>query len=407
MSKLRSLALASVMISLSLSACGDPGQPSAPPAAPDSTGSAAPAASAPYKVGLVYSKSGPLATYGEQYRQAFTVGLDYATKGTGAVNGHPIELSEQDDAGDPAKAVASATDLIGQGNTIIAGSTSSGVALQVAPIAQDNKTLFISGPAAADAVTGANKYTFRSGRQTYQDVAAAGTMLGDVTGKKVTVLAQDSAFGKANIAGVTAVLGGKGAKVEAVEVPAAATDFTPFATKIKGEKPDLLFVAWAGTNATAMWTTLAQQGVFDSTKVVTGLDIKPTHALFGEAGTKINFLSHFFEGAADNAEYQALDAGLKAQGSSVDLFTDDGFVAGQMVVHALEQGGGDVDKMVSALEGWKFNGPKGAMEIRAEDHAMLQPMFTVSLKKEGTNFVPVLGETVAAADVTPPVTAFK
>ena len=39
-------------------------------------------------------------------------------------------------------------------------------------------------------------------------------MLGDVTGKKVTVLAQDSAFGKANIAAVTAVLGGKGAKVD-------------------------------------------------------------------------------------------------------------------------------------------------------------------------------------------------
>ena len=89
-----------------------------------------------------------------------------------------------------------------------------GVALQVAPLAKDNKVLFISGPAAADAVTGANRYTFRSGRQTYQDVATAGTMLGDVKGKKVTVLAQDSAFGKANVAAVTAILGAKGATVE-------------------------------------------------------------------------------------------------------------------------------------------------------------------------------------------------
>ena len=139
-------------------------------------------------------------------------------------------------------------------------------------------------------------------------------MLGDVTGKKVTVLAQDSAFGKANIAAVTAVLGGKGATVDSVEVPAAATDVTPFATKIKGPAPDLLFVAWAGTNAQPMWSTLEQQGVFESTKVVTGLDIKPTHALFGEASTQINFLSHFFDGSADNAAYQALDEGLKEQG---------------------------------------------------------------------------------------------
>lgn len=407
MSKRWSLAFASSLITISLAACGAPGEPGGSPAAAPTGNDGAAASAEPYQVGLVYSKSGPLATYGEQYRQSLTVGIDYATKGTGAVNGHKIELSEQDDAGDPAKAVAAATDLIGKGTKIIAGSTASGVALQVAPIAADNKVLFISGPAAVDAITGANKYTFRSGRQTWQDVATAGAMLGDVSGKNVTVLAQDSAFGKANIAAVTAVLGSKGAKVGSVEVPAAATDFTPFATKLKDAKPDLLFVAWAGTNATAMWTTLEQQGVFDATKVVTGLDIKPTHPLFGAAGTKIDFLSHFFEGAADNAAYQALDKGMKAQNASVDLFTNDGFVAGQMIVHALEASGDDADKMVAALEGWKFEGPKGQMEIRAEDHAMLQPMFTATLKKEGDNVVPVLGKTLDAATVAPPVTPFK
>jgi branched-chain amino acid transport system substrate-binding protein len=393
------------MITLSVAACGSPGQAGAPAA--DGTAGSSGEGGAPYKIGLVYSKSGPLGTYGQQYRQGFEAGLDFATKGSGEVNGHKIEITEQDDAGDPAKAVASATDLIGQGHKIIAGSTSSGVALQVAPLAKDNKILFISGPAAVDAVTGANKYTFRSGRQTYQDVATAGSMIGDVTGKKVTVLAQDSAFGKANVAAVTAILGGKGAKVSEVSVPAAATDLTPFATKVKGEAPDLLFVAWAGANATTMWQTLSQQGVFDSTTVVTGLDIKPTHPLFGEAGTKISFLSHFFEGAADNEAYKALDAGMKEQGATVDLFTNDGFVAAQMAVRALTEGGEDVEKMVGALEGWTFEGPKGSMEIRAEDHAMLQPMFTATLKAEGTNVTPVLGKTLEPAAVAPPVTPFK
>ena len=366
---------------VALAACGTPGASSPGGAATEGGGSAT-AGGAPYKVGLVYSKTGALAAYGAQYQASFKVGLDYATKGTNAVNGHPIEVTEADDAGDPAKAVTAATTAIGAGAKIIAGSTASGVALQVAPLAKDNKVLFISGPAATDAVTGANKYTFRSGRQTYQDIATAGTMVGDLSGKKVTVFAQDSAFGKANEAGVKAVLGAKGATVSSVLVPSAATDFTPFATQVKGQAPDLLFVAWAGTNATQMWTTLAQQGVFTTTKVVTGLDIKPTHALFGEAGDKISFLSHFFAGAADNPEYQALAAGLKKAGQEVDLFTDDGFVAAQMVVRALSEGGDDVEKMVTALEGWTFAGPKGAMEIRAADHAMLQPMFTAKLVKE-------------------------
>jgi len=405
-SKRWSVVLAGALLSMSVAACGTPGEPGAP-ADQGTPGAGGATSAAPVKVGLVYSKSGPLATYGEQYRQGFEAGLGYATQGTGEVNGHKVEITEQDDAGDPAKAVAAATDLIGQGNQIIAGSTSSGVALQVAPIANDNKVLFISGPAAADAVTGANKYTFRSGRQTYQDVATAGSMLGDVSGKKVTVLAQDSAFGKANVAAVTAVLGGKGATVDSVEVPAAATDVTPFATKIKGASPDLLFVAWAGANAASMWSTLEQQGVFESTKVVTGLDIKPTHAIFGKASTQINFLSHFFDGAADNAAYQALEKGLSDQGATVDLFTNDGFVAAQMIVHAIEASDTDVDAMVAALEGWSFEGPKGQIQIRPEDHAVLQPMFTATLKQEGSTIVPVLGETLDAATVAPPVTPFK
>ena len=108
-----------------------------------STGGIAPpvagAADAPaVNVGLVYSKTGLLAGYGAQYAEGFAVGLDYATHGTGTAAGHKIVVTERDDAGDPAKAVAETKDLIGQGYKIIAGSTSSGVALAVAPLASTN-----------------------------------------------------------------------------------------------------------------------------------------------------------------------------------------------------------------------------------------------------------------------------
>jgi len=155
MSRRWNVALVGAVVALSLTACGTPGASSPGAAAPSGGGTSA--GGEPYKIGLVYSKTGALSAYGEQYRQSFTVGLDYATKGTGAVNGHKVEITEQDDAGDPAKAVTAVTGLVGSGTKVIAGSTSSGVALQVAPLAKDNKILFISGPAATDAVTGANK----------------------------------------------------------------------------------------------------------------------------------------------------------------------------------------------------------------------------------------------------------
>jgi len=389
-----------VALALTLVACGSPGQPGSSDAG--RAGDDAGASGKPFKVGLVYSQTGPLGTYGEQYRAGFQAGLDYATDGTGEVDGRAVEVTAVDDAGDPAKAVAGATDLIGRGYQVIAGSTSSGVALQVAPLAEENKVLFVSGPAAVDAITGVNDYTFRSGRQTYQDILTAASFIGDARGKSVTVFAQDSAFGQANADAVDAVLGAKGAAVRSLLVPSGATDLTPFAREAADAAPDLLFVAWAGTNATQMWQSLEQQGAFDDSTVVTGLDIKPTHAVFGATAEKIRFLSHFFDGANDNQAYQALAKGLAAAGSEVDLFTNDGFVAAQMIVHALGEGGDDTDAMVAALEGWEFEGPKGQMSIRAEDHALLQPMFTARLVAHGKGFAAQLVDTLRPDAVAPP-----
>ncbi|MFI5755487.1 substrate-binding domain-containing protein [Streptomyces sp. NPDC051569] len=362
--------------------------------------------SAPVKVGMVYSRTGPLAAYGKQYQEGFTAGLDYATHGTGKVAGHPIEVTEQDDTGDPAKAVAEAKSLIGKGYKILAGSTDSGVALQMAPLAAQNRVLFISGTAATDAVTGVNAYTFRSGRQSYQDILTAGTMLGDAKGKKVTVLSQNSAFGQANVAAVKAVLGAQGATVGSVLAPPSAGDLTPFARQVKAGKPDLVFVAWAGASAPALWTALDQQGVLDAGKVVTGLAGTASYPIFGGAGDKVSFLAHYFPGAGGGnpVETAMLDSITKA-GGTPDLFSPDGFTAAQMIVRAIESGSAqDTGAMVKALEGWTFEGPKGSEQVRAEDHALLQPMFTAKLTGTGAAAKPELAGSLAMSAVTPPAT---
>jgi branched-chain amino acid transport system substrate-binding protein len=94
---------------------------------------------------------------------------------------------------------------------------------------------------------------------------------------------------------------------------------------------------------------------------------------------------------------------VQKAGSNADLFTPDGFVAAQMIVHAVQQAGGDdVDGMVKALEGWTFQAPKGDETVRASDHAMLQPMYVAKLVKQGDSFVPQLVKTVPADQVAPP-----
>ena len=361
------------------------------------------AAAAPIKIGIVYSRTGLLSAYGAQYRQGLTLGLQYVTKGTNRINGRPVQVTYVDDAGDPAKAVTAARDLIGQGYKIIAGSTSSGAAVQVAPLAAQNRVLFISGPAASDAITALNRYTFRAGRQSTQDVLAAKGILGRSTGRRVVVFAQDSVFGQGNVAAVRAILGGAGHQVSSVLVPLSASDFTPFAQRANQMNPDLLFVAWAGTTGPAMWRALDQQGTVRGTTVATGLAERATWASYVPG---LNFLTHYVAEAPKNKVNNWLKAQMKRKNQVPDIFTPDGFVTAQMIQRAVSRGGDDVDRMISALEGFQFLAPKGVQRIRQSDHAMLQPMFQVRTRQVNGKWRAVPVKTFPAGNMAPPVRQF-
>jgi branched-chain amino acid transport system substrate-binding protein len=371
--------------------------------------SASHASASTVKVGIVYSRTGALAGFGNEYIQGFRLGLRYATHGTNTVRGHKLQVTYVDDATDAAKAVAAGKDLIGQGYKILAGSTSSGIALQMGPLAAQNKVLFISGAAASDAITGLNRYTFRSGRQSYQDVLDAAAFIPkSQVGRKVVVFAEDTAFGASNVAAVRAVFGGKGHTVSSILVPFNAADLTPFAQRLKNANADLVFVAWAGPNALQMWQSLQQQGVPKSTKLVTGLADRVTYSTLGPLLGGVNLLSHYVANGPKNDKVNAWLVKQMAKGKQVpDLFTPDGFVAAQMIVRAVQKANGDdVDKMISALEGWQFLAPKGKQRIRPQDHAMIQPMFQVQLVRKSGKWTPKVIKIVSPGNVQPPIKPF-
>jgi branched-chain amino acid transport system substrate-binding protein len=374
-------------------------------AANGGTGSSA-SGNAPVKVGMVTEKTGIYSAYEQEYQQGFQIGLDYATGGTDKVNGHPIDVTWDDDADSATTAVTDFKSLVGAGYKIIGGSIDSGIATELAPLAAQNQVLYISGPAAADQVTGANKYTFRSGRQTYQDVMAAKSFVANKgKNQKIVVLAQDYAFGQSYVTDAQKVFGAVGDKVTPVLVPLSTTDFTPTALQVKALHPSMIFLAWAGTTGAALAQALDQQGVFNGTKVVTGLANTATYPFYGAAGAKFDYLSLYFYQAAHNAANNYLVSQMKAKYHSVpDLFTPDGFTAAQMIVHAISSGdnGSDVNAMISALDGWTFLAPKGEQQIRASDHAMLQPMYQAKLTEaSSTDFTPSLVSTLPNSETAP------
>ena len=384
------------LVALAVAACG-------------SSSAAGGTASGPVKVGMVYEKTGIYSAYAQEYYQGFNIGLSYATDGTGKVDSRKVDVTWEDDADSATTAVTDFKSLVGAGYKIIGGTLDSGIATQLAPLAAQNQVLYISGGAAADQITGVNKYTFRSGRQTYQDVMAAKSYVASAGGgQKIVVLGQDYAFGESYVTDAQKVFGAIGDTVKPVLVPLTTTDFTPTALQVKALHPNLIFLAWAGTTGAALAQALDQQGDFTGTKVVTGLANIATYPFYGTAGAKFDYISLYVYQASTNVANEYLIAQMKARYHSVpDLFSSDGFVGAEMVVHAIKTGGGtNVNAMIKGLAGWKFLAPKGMQQIRASDHAMLQPMFQVKLvEHSATDFTPVLLATLSNSQAAPPVTA--
>jgi len=359
-------------------------------------------------VAFIYSKTGGLAAFGQEEFDGFQAGLAYTQ---GKCGGYTINPTYIDDATNPATAIDAFKSEVGQGVKIVAGTASSGIALQLGPLAAQNNVLYISGAAAADAITGLNRNTFRAGRQTLQDVLdAANIFPPKATGKKIVVFAEDTAFGAGNVAAVQSIFGGKGHSVSKILSPFGVADLTPYAQQLKNSNADAAFVAWANTtNAAAMWQSLQQQGIAKQMTIVTGLANRASYDAIGPLVQGVTLLSHYVYQAPHNAANTYLVKWMAKNRHTVpDLFTPDGFVMAQMICRAVAKGGTDTASQISALEGWQFVAPKGKQRIRPQDHAMLQPMFQVQLVPgKGGHFVVKVLKTISAGNVQPAVTPFK
>ena len=351
------------------------------------------------KIGVITSSSGPLGSYGAAYNDGLEWGLNYYTGGKMSINGAKLVVTTKDDAADPASATASFKDMVGNGTKIIVGTASSGVALTLGPLAAQNKILYISGPAKFDGVTSAaNKYVFRSGNSSSQDLAPLAGVK-PIRGKKVILFVEDNAFGLGNIAAARALMAPKGAIFEEIKVPTSTSDFTPFAKKAVDAEGTYIFIAWSNAlTAGAMLTSLKVQGAFAKSRPITGLAGAATYNIYGTLfdGANAIMTNSYFPGVGKSQASNNMAAWFIANKKSQDLFTSTGADAAKMIIRALTGNKSqNVDKMISNLEGYTWVGVKGLMTVNASNHLLIQPMFLVGLNKTSTGYVPVLQKTIS------------
>lgn len=416
MKVLRKFAFLLVTMSLILAAC-TPAATEAPvveePVVPTEAPAAAPTevvveepagliCDEPVKVGLITDASGALAIYGAHILRSFMLGMEYATGASGSAgekfdfaatqeNTFKIDDCEfivyvRDDASNPENTATVARELIDvQGVNILVGTVSSGATATLQGIALENKIPLIVAPAAANDITGVNfnEYTFRTSRNNYQDAMNECIALTQQY-KTFVQIAPDYAFGQGSAAAFRDACTLEGAEFVADDIfaPLDTTDFTPYMEQIANSGAEAYIVTWAGSGFVSLVQAAKDQGVTETMALgATFIDNILMPTFFSNAvGTTAGILYHY--SAPKNPANDFLVANTKPRyGVNPDLFDADGMNAAIMVVEAIKATGGDVsgEALQAVMEGMEFEGPKGTVYIRPEDHVAIQDMYILKL----------------------------
>jgi branched-chain amino acid transport system substrate-binding protein len=339
------------------------------------------------RIAHINGRTGPLEAYAKQSSVGFMMGLDYATGGTMTVAGKKIVVIEKDDQGKPDVGKNLLAAAYGDDKVDLAvGTTGSGVALAMLPVAEEFKKILLVEPAVADSITGDkwNRYIFRTGRSSTQD-ALANAAAFDQDGVTIATLAQDYAFGRDGTKAFKDAI--KKAKVVHEEyVPQNATDITAAAQRIfdrlKGQPGrKVVFIIWAG-NLAVPFKMLDLEPQRYGITLATGGNILPAMTLFKRVPGMEGALYYYF-GIPKNPANEWLVANhYKQFKSPPDFFTAGGMSAAIAVVEALKKTKGDTstEKLIATMEGMSFDTPKGKMTFRKEDHQAMQSMYHFKVK---------------------------
>jgi len=350
---------------------------------------AAQAAGPDLKIALIAGKTGPLEAYAKETETGFMLGLEYLTGGKMEINGRKLKVIVKDDQSKPDLGRTLLAEAYGDDKVDIAvGTSSSGSAIAMLPVAKEYKKVLIVEPAVADAITGDkwNKYIFRTARSSMQDALAAATTL---KGGSVAFLAQDYAFGRDAIKAGKEALASTGSKATVVHeeyAPAAATDFTAPTQRLfdalkDKPQPRVLGIIWAGPNPMNKIADMKPER-FGITLAPGGNILPVMKTWKSYAGTE-GTIYYYYAFPKNKMNDWLVAEHTKRFKAPPDMFTAGGFAAASAVFTALSKvPNGNSEQLVTAMEGMKFDTPKGPMSFRKEDHQALQSMYHFRIKKD-------------------------
>lgn len=331
------------------------------------------------KVGLMLPATGTFASLGTAITNGFK---QYVNENGGKLGGKEVQYFFVDDESDPAKATENANKLIKRDKVdVLVGTVHSGVALAMAKVARENKTILIVPNAGADELTGplCAPTLFRTSFSMWQPAFAMGKVASDKGHKRVITLTWKYAAGNQAVEGFKEGFQKSGGKVlKDMTLPFPNVEFQAFLTEIASLKPDAVYVFFAGAGAAKFVKDYAAAGLNKSIPLyATGFLTDGTLDAIGSAGQGLLTTLHYADGLDNkvNTNFRANYA--KAYKIQPDVYAVQGYDAAQLYQAGITAAKGDTKKqdvIIKAMEQAKIESPRGTFTL-SKAHNPVQDIY--------------------------------
>ncbi len=353
----------------------------------------------PIKIGAVFAVTGKASWLGEPERNTAKM-IEAEVNAAGGINGRPIEVIVEDDAGVEPNTVNAVKKLVTKDNVVaIIGPTTTGTTLAVKPIAEEYQVPLISCAAAEAIVNPVAKWVFKTPQKDsdaatriYEDMKAHGIT-------KVAIITSTDGFGATGRAQLQALAPTLGMEIVADETYAPSdTDMTAQLTKIKGT-PAQAIVNWSvGPVQVVVAKNVRQLGLTIPLYQSHGFGNPKNIEACGPSGEGIIFPAGrllVVESLGNDNVQRAVLAKYKTDyegkyKDQVSTFGGHAYDALWLVVDALKAVGPDKAKIRDYIENKKgFVGTGGVFNFSPQDHCGLDKDAFEMLTVKGAKFVPL------------------
>ncbi|MBK8742316.1 MAG: ABC transporter substrate-binding protein [Betaproteobacteria bacterium] len=331
------------------------------------------------KVGFMLPYTGTYAALGNAIENGFRL---YVQEQGGKLGGRELEYFKVDDESEPAKATDNVNKLVKRDQVdVLVGTVHSGVALGMAKVARETKTLMINPNAGADAVTGAMcaPNIFRTSFSNWQPGYAMGKVMAEKGHKRAVTLTWKYAAGDESVGGFREGFEAGGGKVEKdLTVPFPNVEFQALLTEIASLKPDAVYVFFAGGGAVKFVKDYAAAGLNKTIPLYgAGFLTDGTLEAQGDAAQGLLTTLHYADGLT-NAKEKTFRAGyMAAYKVEPDVYAMQGYDAGQLLGAGLAAVKGDVKNqapLIAAMEKATIDSPRGPFTM-SKAHNPVQDIY--------------------------------